>query len=339
MWPTSRKMMPKQFVDFFGVGRSLLQQTYDRVSRIFSVENIYVSTFEDYRDLVLQQLPEVSAENVLLEPVQLSTAPAVFWASSVISMRDADARVMMTPTDQHILDQAQFEEQVRRGLEFVGDNDSFLALGVKPSFPNTAYGYIQIADEAGESLYRVKSFVEKPELEYARLFVDSGEFFWNTGLFLWKVPTMQRLIERVSPAVAQSAGSQDRMEELKRLKELYPANMSRSIDLMILERCEQVVVQECGFGWADVGCWPELYQVLPKDVDGNAVAGNSRVIFSGCRNNVVSLPDGKVAIIKDLNGYMVAQNDKVLVICPNDNPTSVRRLSDEALMKLGAEFL
>lgn len=344
LWPTSRKDRPKQFIDFFGTGRTLLQQTYDRVARIFPLQNIVVSTFEDYRDLVREQLPEVAEENILLEPVQLSTAPAVMLASSYIASREPDARVMVTPTDQHILNEDSFAEHVCHALDFVAAHDEFLALGVKATVPHTAYGYIQteLTDE-GEGMYRVKTFTEKPAPEYARLFVESGEFLWNTGLFLWNVRTMNRLIGCITPAVAhQIETAQEGMgwkEQLNIIRELYPANMSRSIDLVILEDCKHVYVQECNFGWADVGCWPELHRVLSKDVDGNAVVAGGSVLFTGSSNNVVSLPDGEVAVIKGLEGYVVSHRDNVLVICPNDDPAAVRRLADEAAMRLGMHLL
>ena len=344
LWPASRKSQPKQFIDFFGCGRSLLQQTYDRISRFIPQENIYVSTFVEYVDLVKEQLPQVNEDNILAEPVQLSTAPAVAWASCTIEMKNPEANVLVTPTDHFIIDVDRYEQQICHGLEFVAHHDDFLAIGVKATLPNTAYGYIQMGDqEEGDALYCVKSFVEKPEMEYAKLFVESGEFLWNTGLFLWNVKVMHRMMEQVNPAVfdrLHQAGKNVGQEEaVELLKELYPVSMNRSIDLVVLEDSERVCVQECDFGWADIGCWPELYNMLPKDVDGNAVTGGGRVIFSASRNNLVDIPSDMAAIVKGLEGYMVSKNGNVLVICPNDSPVSVRRLSDEAQMLLGTDFL
>lgn len=344
LWPTSRKDMPKQFIDFFGTGRTLLQQTYDRMARIFPHENIIVSTYEGYHDIVRRQLPEVDEANILLEPVQLSTAPAVMWASAFVAARDGEARVLVTPTDHHIVNTDAFEKHVRCGLDFVGAHDEFLALGVKATVPHTAYGYIQTEQaELSDGMYRVKTFTEKPAADYARLFVESGEFLWNTGMFLWNVRTMYRLIGRITPAVAHqmesNAGMIGRQEQLSIIRELYPANMSRSVDLVILNDSAQVCVQECNFGWADVGCWPELHRVLPKDVDGNAVVEGARAMFSACANNIVSLPEGGVAVIKGLDGYIVSQRDNLLVICPKDDPMAVRRMADEAAMQLGPDLL
>lgn len=344
LWPCSRKHFPKQFIDFFGSGRTLLQQTFDRFAAFIPTDHIYVCTFKEYASMVRGQLPQIPTENILMEPVQLSTAPAAAWASFHIAQRDPDATIVLTPADQHILDAESFRKDVERGLDFVSSHDVFLAMGVKASVPNTAYGYIQIGDPVGQSdLYEVKSFQEKPEYEYARLFVESGEFLWNTGLFLWGGQRMLRLLREVSPQLSewmsQTTGVLSREEEQRVVRDYYPSNLNRSIDLMLLGRSQDVYVYECHFGWADVGCWPELYEVAHKDIDGNAVLGKGRVLLSGCSKNVVNLPEGKTAVIRGLEGFLVAEQDNVLVICPNDDPMTVRRLSDEALVKLGEDLL
>lgn len=184
LWPASQKDMPKQFIDFFGTGRTLLQQTYDRFVRFIPQDHIFVSTFEDYVPLVKQQLPQIADNRILPEPVQLNTAPAAIWGTWHTVLADADARVVVTPADQLIQGEDQFEKQILRGLDYVGSHQNFLAMGVKPTHPNTAYGYIQMGEEEdGEKLYTVKSFSEKPAADYAQMFVDSGEFLWNTGIF------------------------------------------------------------------------------------------------------------------------------------------------------------
>ena len=344
LWPYSRKNCPKQFIDFFGVGRSLLQLTYDRISRIVPVENIYISTFKDYRELVAKQLPELPAENILAEPVQLSTAPAVMMATCYIAGRDPEANIIATPTDHHIIHPDRFEQQVREGLEFVAAHKEFLAMGVKPTVPNTAYGYIQTQEKVEQNhLFRVKSFSEKPALEYAKLFVESGEFVWNTGLFLWNVRTMLAMVNKLSPTMTEDLSRQGKelsaSEDLEIIHRYYPSSLNRSIDLLILDKCENVCVKECDFGWADMGCWPELREVLPKDVDGNACTGQGKALLTGCRNNVVSVPEGVAAVVKDLNGYLIAFNGNTLVVCPNTDPTTVKHLANEVSMKLGREHL
>lgn len=344
LWPCSRKALPKQFLDFFGVGRTLLQQTYDRFARFVPAENILVSTFTDYEALVRQQLPGLPAENILAEPVQLSTAPAVSWASQHIALRDPQANVIVAPSDHHIVNEDRFVEQLRQGLDFVAKHRDFLAIGVKPTVPNTAYGYIQTgAEHSDAGLFRIKSFTEKPASDYARMFVESGEFFWNTGLFLWNVATMTEQLKVLAPQISKFISDRNDVlsatEEVDILNTYYPASLHRSIDLVILDSCTNTYVQECDFGWADVGSWPEMYKAADKDADGNAVLGASRVMFSGCRGNLVRLPDGMGAVLKGLEGYLVAQSGNMLVVCPNDDPALVRRLVNGAQMELGEAFV
>ena len=344
LWPCSRKYMPKQFIDFFGTGRTLLQQTYDRFAQFIPRENIFVSTFKDYENLVFEQLPDIPQGNVLIEPVQMSTSPAVAWASYHISSINPEANIVVSPADQHIVNTKRFEQQVHHALDFVANNNVFLAMGVPATMPNTAYGYIQMGEEVKDGeLYRVKSFQEKPAQEYANLFVESGEFLWNTGLFMWNVQSMTKLMREVAPLVAErieaAAGTVAKDENLALVRDYYPESLSSSIDLLILDTCQNVYVYQCDFGWADVGCWPELHKVMKKDVDGNVVLGKSKVFMSGSSNNIVSVSDKKAVIVNGLDGYLIAENDNVLVICPNDKPITVRRLADEVMVKLGEEYL
>ncbi len=346
LWPCSRRNKPKQFIDFFGSGRTLLQQTFDRFSRIIPADHIVISTFKDYLPLVEEQLPEIPIANILAEPVQHSTAPAVAWASCHISMLDPEANIVVSPSDQYIIGEEHFAEQIRKGLSFVRTHEDFLAIGVKPSVPNTAYGYIQMgANGVAEHMYRVKSFSEKPAQEYARLFVESGEFLWNTGLFLWHAPTMLKMIKTHTVGLVESFSRSDRnistSDEVEAIKKYYPASLHRSLDLVILEKCQNVYVQQADFGWADVGCWPEIYEVSEKDADGNVVLSspNTKVMLSACRNNLVRLPDGMGAVIKGLDGYLVAQKNNMLVICPNNDPALARRLVNEVQVQLGEEFV
>lgn len=342
LWPCSTRKRPKQFLDFFGTGHTLLQQTYERVSRFIISKNIYVSTFSDYAGMVAEQLPRLPRQNILAEPVRLSTAPAVTWASYHIGIHDAEANIFVVPCDQLILDEARFAEDLEAGLDFVAKNDVFLAMGVKAVQPNTAYGYIQMGREEGDGLYAVKSFTEKPDAKFAGMFVESGEFLWNTGLFAWNFQTMRSLLHRTMPQVEETLSHLRDIslkEELSIVKRYYSMNVHRSIDLVVLEKNERVFVKECSFGWADLGNWPDMRAAEKKDVDGNAVVGNNPVMFSGSQNNVVCMPDRMAAVIQGLDGFLVAMNDKVLVICPDNDPALVRRLYNEAQFTLGDEYV
>lgn len=340
LWPASSKTMPKQFIDFFGAGRTLLQQTYDRFVRIIPKESIFVSTFEDYVDLVHEQLPDLPADNILPEPVQLNTAPAAIWGTWHAVLSNPQANVVVTPADQLIQHTDRFEKAVLTGLDYVENHSEFLAMGVRPTTPNTAYGYIQMGAQAdAEGLYRVQSFSEKPEYDYAKMFMDSGEFLWNTGIFLWNVQTMGEHLMQMSnrPALPVEMLARQMVtiaEEVEYVRSSFTENMPRQVDLFVLEKCKNVVVQECDFGWADVGCWPGLRDVAKHDADGNAVSGGARVMFSGTQRTLVRLPADRKAVVVGLDNYLVAEEDGVLMICPNDNPDFVRRIINEAQMNL-----
>lgn len=344
LWPCSRKAYPKQFLDFFGTGRSLLQQTYDRVVRLLPPEHIYISTYEGYKTLVHQQLPDLPEAQILAEPVQLSTAPAVAWASFHIANIAPEANLIVTPADHMIADVGRFEEQLRLGLDFVGTHAEFLAIGAKPGVPNTNYGYIQMAEETIEAgLHRVKSFTEKPDAGFARLFVESGEFLWNTGLFLFNLRTMKAKLQELAPVISErisaAGGNLPPERELALVKVFYPSNLHQVIDLVILEKCDNVCVMACDFGWADVGSWTELRDLHRKDADGNAVVRGGKVLFEAAGDNLVDLPSDMAAVIAGLKGYLVAQRDGVLVICPDNDPALVRRLMNEAQMQLGEDYV
>ena len=343
-WPVSSEELPKQFLDILGCGRTLIQLTADRFKGLVPIENVWVVTSAHYARLVKEQLPEVPQENILLEPVQLSTAPAAVWANYHISLHDPEAVVVLTPADQQIIYADRFQTEIAKGLGYVATHPVFVAMGAPATVPNTAYGYIQMGDTVEQGLlHRVKSFQEKPAMDYARLFVESGEFMWNTGIFLWHVRTMRDFMQQLTPDVAEvfekAHANLTHSEEMRLVGDIYPARLNRGIDLMLLDQSKDVLVYECDFGWSDVGCWTELYEVAHKDFDGNAVLGHGRVLLSGCSRNVVVMPEGKAAVIKGLEGFLVAERDGVLVICPNNDPKTVRRLADEAMVKLGEDVL
>lgn len=343
LWPYSRKYLPKQFVDFFGTGRTLLQQTYDRYAKFIPAENIYISTFADYTDIVNQQLPQVEAEQILIEPVQLSTAPAAAWTALYLSKRFGNGNLIITPADQYIVNEERFIEQVSSGLEYVDTHNNFLAVGVRPTTPNTGYGYIQLDDVKDEEYPMVKSFTEKPDLQFAEMFVNSGEFLWNSGMFICNLPTMLEMLARELPTfgtcIEKVLGGMTEPEIKELFYTSYPSMVHQSIDLLLLEKTKNVVVMACNFGWADIGSWPELHEVEQKDSDDNAVISSTKVLFDKAYGNLVCLPDAKAAVIAGLEGYLVAEKDGVLVVCPNHDAAIVRRLVTEAQMKLGEEFV
>ena len=339
-WPFSRNDKPKQFLDFFGTGRSLLQMTVDRFRSVVPIENVLIVTNVIYKDLVLEQIPELRENQVLCEPARRNTAPCIAYAVARIYSETDKANIIVTPSDHLILQEEAFRQSLQTGLEFIENNNVLLTLGMKPTRPETGYGYIQMGCRVAGGMYRVKSFSEKPETDYAEAFVESGEFLWNTGLFLWNERTMwQTLHERFHaievPDRSQGRGAQfTEEEEAVFINENFPAELPRSIDLCVLERCTNVVVQTCTFGWCDIGNWTDLYQAGRKDADSNVVTGEGQAMLSGCRKNIVRLPAGKTAVINGLENYVVVQDGDVLLICPND-PALMRRLVTEARVQLG----
>ena len=311
LWPYSTPQHPKQFIDFFGAGRTLLQMTFDRFCRLMPADHIYISTHTDYVALVREQLPEIPECNILAESTRLSTAPAAAQASRYIRMHDADACVILTPSDQFIVSEDAFTREVTDAFHRlrVTAAGSFLALAVQATHPYTSYGYIQKGENIVPNLYHVKTFTEKPDAEFAEMFVQSDEFLWNTGLFLWHVNTMEHLSDKIFEEVAV-----------------------QPLDSLLLDtHREEVLVQECAFGWTDVGCWQRMHEVCAKDIDGNAVLGANRVLMEGCETDTVALEPGMEAIIKGLKGYLVACHNGLLVIVPNTAETDIKNLQTKLM--------
>ena len=323
-WPFSRKTMPKQFLDFFGTGRSLLQQTFDRFNKIIPTENILIVTNAIYADLVKEQLPELDPKQILLEPARRNTAPCIAWASYHIRSLNPNANIVVAPSDHLILKEGEFLAAIEKGLDFVSKYDKLLTLGIKPNRPETGYGYIQIAEQEGDNFYKVKTFTEKPELELAKVFVESGEFYWNSGLFMWNVNTIIKAGEALLPELASKlAPGKDvygTPEEKAFIEENFPACPNVSIDFGIMEKADNVYVSLGDFGWSDLGTWGSLYDLSPKDEQGNVTLKCDSMIYNS-NDNIVVLPKGKLAVIEGLEGFLVAESDNVLLICKKDAET------------------
>lgn len=328
-WPYSRKNKPKQFLDFFGIGQTLLQQTYERYKKIVPQENIIIVTNVLYKELVKEQLPEVAERQILLEPARKNTAPCIAWASSYIQQQNPDANIVVAPSDHLILKENEFIESIQKGLDFVAQSPQLLTLGIKPSRPETGYGYIQIDDEMIGDFYKVRTFVEKPQLEFAQVFVESNEFFWNSGIFLWNVNTIVEAFKNLTPEIYHKA-----LES----QEDFISCPSISIDYAIMEKAENVFVQLCDFGWADLGTWNALHESSPKDKNRNVITNSNTVLYD-CENNVIAMPKGKLAVLQGLEGYLVADTDNVLLICKKEDESIIRRYVNDVQVKLGDDFV
>jgi mannose-1-phosphate guanylyltransferase len=341
-WPFSRKSLPKQFLDFFGTGRSLLQQTYDRFSKVIPAENILVVTNDLYADLVKEQLPELRPEQVLLEPTRRNTAPCIAWASYHIRALNPDANIVVAPSDHLILKETEFLTAVERGLDFVSHSGKLLTLGIKPNRPETGYGYIQIDEPAGDNFYKVKTFTEKPELELAKVFMESGEFYWNSGLFMWNVNSILKAMEELLPELTAKLLPGESVygtpQEKAFIDENFPVCPNVSIDFGIMEKADNVYVSLGDFGWSDLGTWNSLYELAPKDDAGNATLKCQSLLYNS-KDNIVVLPPDKLAVIDGLDGYLIAESDNVLLICKKEEEHAIRKYVNDAQLKLGEDYI
>jgi len=349
LWPCSRDEKPKQFIDFFGVGRTQLQQIFDRFVKILPKENVFICTNKEYAPIVREQLPDLHEENLMIEPINRGTAPSVAWANMRVCRRDAEANVIITPSDQLVLNEEAFYQNIEEAFYFVSHHNNLLTLGVKPSRPEPGYGYIQKGDYITPErakvakICTVKSFVEKPERDFAQMFMDSGEFLWNTGIILANAHYLNQCFKQLFPEVLNRFDN-TRLditieEEMAFVKENYPSYPNLSIDQGVLEHGENVCVMNCDFGWADLGTWHALYEYMSRGQGDNVVV-DSEVMLEDCHNNVIKLPKGRLGVINGLDGYIVAENDNVLLICKKgDSSALVRKYVNEVQIKYGDEYV
>lgn len=343
LWPSSRRRNPKQFIDFFGTGETLLQTTFRRYSHFIDRDNIIVVSNVCYADIIAEQLPNVPRKNILLEPMRRNTVPSVTWASMEIAHRNPDACIIVTPADQMIMGGDFFVEDVLAGLDYVSRNKRMLTLGAIPTHPETNFGYIQMADKLEKNIYKVKSFTEKPELDFARLFVENKEFLWNTGLFIWSVRTFLEAVHSKASYYTEMIDDASRLfndgiHSSEFVEELFSMCPNVSLEQGILENSDNVDVMLCHFGWVDIGTWNALYGVMPKTAEGNVVV-DSRAMFYDTNGCIVKLPAGKIAVIQGLENYVVADEGNVLVICRKDDQASMRKFVNDVQMNAGDEFV
>lgn len=335
-WPFSRETHPKQFLDFFGTGRSLLQSTFDRFSQIIPVDNIFIVTNNLYSGLVKEQLPQLKEDQILLEPTRRNTAPCIAFASYHIRAINPDANIVVAPSDHLILNESHFLENIKLGLDFVSNSSSLLTLGVKPSRPETGYGYIQ-SDEPGDGCFqKVKAFTEKPNQELAKVFFESGEFFWNSGIFIWGVRTILDAFHKYLPEIStrfdKGVNLFNTPEEKIFIDELFPTCPNISIDYGVMEKADNVYMLCAEFGWSDLGTWGSLYDLADKDGCNN-VTLKSKSLFYESNNNIVTLADGKLAVVQGLDDYIIAESDNVLLICRKSDEQRIKQFVTDVKLK------
>lgn len=340
-WPYSRADRPKQFIDFFGTGRSLLQMSYDRILPMVPAENIVIVTNALYAPLVKEQLPDLRDDQILLEPARRNTAPCIAWAAYHIAARDPQASMIVTPSDHLITRQQAFQQCVTKGFEFVEQNDALLTLGIEPTRPETGYGYIQIGSAVDETISKVKTFTEKPNLELAKVFLASGEFFWNSGIFMWKAQAVSDALHRYAPDIAtvfdagQGCFGTDR--EMEFIAQEFPGCMSISIDFAIMEKASNVFVERVNLGWNDLGTWSALYDNSPKNREGN-VTQNCSVLAYNSKGNIFAVKGDKLVVVSGLNDYIIADAGDVLLVCPKSEEQRIKQMVNDAKVDFGDKY-
>ena len=337
-WPVSSTDSPKQFLDVMGVGRTMLQLTFERFAQLCPRQQIVVVTGEQYADRVREQLPGLLPYQVLAEPLRRNTAPCVAYAASVVSQIDPEATLVVAPSDLAIFHEDKFIDDLRQAVDTVQRHDWIITLGAQPTRPNTSYGYIQFREQPSlpdaRNLHPVVTFTEKPPVDMARQMIASGEFFWNAGIFVWTLPVLRSAYERYLPAVAESFFKLGIVTPWHEVERVYSQCDAVSVDNGIMERADNVHVLAASFGWSDVETWDSLYDVTAHDAQGNAVVSGNVFTYDS-RNCLVVMPDDaeKTVVLEGLDGYIVAASSDTLMVCRRASEEQVFRFASDVELK------
>ncbi len=342
-WPISRANYPKQFLDILNTGRTLIQATFDRFAKFVPAENIYIITFEYYKNIVAEQLPEIPLENIICEPSRKNTAPCVALISYKLKQLNPEANLICAPADHIILEQEAFEKVCSDALQFTSHIKGLITLGIKPTHPNTGYGYIQHEPQAvSENVYKVKTFTEKPDKELAKTFLASGDFLWNAGIFVWQVKNIIKAFEMHLPELAEVFETEKNNfntdGEQEAIERIYPLCVNISIDYGVMEKADNVYIIPSSFGWSDLGTWTSVYDNLEKDYLGNAVAGK-HVMVIDATNNVVHADNKKLVLLQGLDDFIVVDTKDVLLICKKEKEQEIKEYVAEIKRNKGDKFL
>lgn len=326
-WPVSTTEFPKQFHDMLGSGDTLIQKTFSRLSKLIPVENIYILTNERYNNLVLEQLPLVKQAQVLLEPAMRNTAPCILYASLKIKKQNPNAVLVVAPSDHWIEDESTFSDNLKQCFDFCSNEDALMTLGIKPTFPNTGFGYIEYDKSDENPIKSVSQFREKPDYETAKSFLASGNFLWNGGIFIWSVKSILDAFEKFQPKMnelfLQGVGSYNTNSETEFINENYANAENVSIDYAILEKAKNVYVLPATFDWNDLGTWGSLHEKLDKDENNNAVV-NATVLLKNSSSNIISTSKDKLVIIDGLEDFIVVDKDNILLIYPKSKEQEIK---------------
>jgi mannose-1-phosphate guanylyltransferase len=342
-WPMSRTALPKQFLDVLNTGKTLVQWTYERYAKFIPAENIYIVTSEEYVDIVKTQLPMLPIDNILAEPSKKNTAPCIAYISFKLAQRNPDAKCIVAPSDHLILEEDRFQAIVMQALDFVDQIKALTTLGIKPTHPNTGYGYIQYEGlEVAKDLYKVKTFTEKPDLEIAKSFIESGDFLWNAGIFAWKISSILAAFEKYQPEMYELF-DQEKMHfntpaENAAIQKIYPQCTNISIDIAIMEKANNVYVMPASFGWSDLGTWNSAYENMEKDYFGNAVASDNVIVIDATKC-MINSPKDKLVLVQGLDDFIVIDTKDVLMICSRDKEQSIKEYVAEVKRNKGDKYI
>jgi mannose-1-phosphate guanylyltransferase len=343
-WPVSRTSYPKQFLDVLGTGKSLIQNTFDRFKKILPVENIFILTNESYFDLVKEQLPELEDNQIIGEPIMRNTAPCIAYGCYKIKQLNPNALVVVAPSDHLILETETFISIINRALNSAESNKCLITLGIKPSRPDTGYGYIQYSNTViADDLHKVKTFTEKPTLEIAQTFLSSGDFLWNSGIFIWSVDAIIEAFDKYLPDMSEifrdGKSAYNTKSEKDFIQNAFQRCTNISIDYGIMEKADNVYVMPSEFGWSDLGTWASVYELAEKDYVGNAVINSEKVIMYDSSNCMVNLPSDKLVILNGLHDFIVVESNNTLMICPKDKEQHVKQVVSDVKHKFGNKYI
>lgn len=339
-WPYSRNSKPKQFLDILGTGKSLLRMTFERFEKIVPISNIYVVTNDDYKELVNKDLPELTDEQILCEPLRRNTAPCITYASHKIATIDKNAVMIVAPSDHLIVNEEEFYGVIKTALAAASDHDKLITIGMKPNRPETGFGYIQFI-ESDDELKKVKTFTEKPEKELAKKFLESGDFVWNSGIFIWGVTAILKEIERCLPETSEIFDDiKDKIgtpEEDDAVDMAYSQCANISIDFGVMEKAENVFTVLGDFGWSDLGSWNSLHEQLPKDEHKNVVRGNA--LLYDTKNSILFTNNDKLTVAQGLKDYLIFDSEDILLICKKSDEQKFREFVADVKDNKGKKYL
>ena len=342
-WPMSRTALPKQFLDVLNTGKTLVQWTYERYAKFIPAENIYIVTSEEYVDIVKTQLPMLPIDNILAEPSKKNTAPCIAYISFKLAQINPDAKCIVAPSDHLILEEDRFQAIALDALDFVDHIKALVTLGIQPTHPNIGYGYIQYEGlEVAKDVFKVKTFTEKPDLEIAKSFLESGDFLWNAGIFAWKISSILTAFEKYQPEMYELF-DQEKMHfntpaENTAIQKIYPQCTNISIDIAIMEKANNVYVMPASFGWSDLGTWNSAYENMEKDYFGNAVASDNVIVIDATKC-MINSPKDKLVVVQGLDDFIVVDTKDVLLICSRDKEQSIKEYVAEVKRNKGDKYI